>query len=149
MQHCFSYGCNMSSRQMALRCPSAVVMSVAWLPDYRLTFPRRCSEWAGGVAGLVADEDGRVEGVVWEMREPDLAALDAYEGIAEREYIRERVQVHLADGKDLAVWAYFAVPEEGGPFFPGSAYLNTMIAGAIEHGLSATWLHRLREVRSQ
>jgi gamma-glutamylcyclotransferase (GGCT)/AIG2-like uncharacterized protein YtfP len=132
---------------MRQRCPSHIVIGPAVLHGYRLTFPRRGRNWAGGVAGIVRDEHAVVRGALYRLSPDDLRALDAMEGVAHDRYRRVDVIVRTSDGRELAAIAYEAVPEPGGPFEPHATYLNAMIAGARDHGIdegvlldAAQWL---------
>jgi gamma-glutamylcyclotransferase (GGCT)/AIG2-like uncharacterized protein YtfP len=53
------------------------------------------------------DRGDVVHGVLLEIDDSALADLDAYEGIAEELYVRERCTVQLDDGTTAAAWIYF------------------------------------------
>ena len=136
----FAYGCNINRAHMAGICPGAAVLGSAVLVGHRLVFPRRCTEWRGGVAGLAPDRQGRVEGVLWSIVDDDLAALDDYEDVDEGHYTRSLVEVRRGDGSGFEAWTYFAVAQRGGPFLPAAPYVKAMLAGATENCLSAGWV---------
>ena len=149
--HYFAYGSNLSVRQMAARCPAARVVGAAVLRGYRLCFPRRGSNWPGGVAGIVEDAQGVVEGAVYRMTEACVATLDACEGVDEGRYDRAAVRVEMRGEYDesrevsatLDAFSYVARVEPGGPFTPSPQYVRTMIEGAREHRLSDAYLATL------
>ena len=68
----FSYGMNTNSTQMARRCPDSVCLGPARLPNYQLVFR--------GVADIEPAPDTWCDGVLWEISERDLDALDVLEG---------------------------------------------------------------------
>lgn len=134
---------------MQRRCPASVTVSRAILPGYRLGFPRPSSHWqGGGVAGIVADDHGHIEGAVYQLSNTDVATLDIYEGVAEGEYTQVFVQVKLDDGRWLKVMTYQASTVPGGPFAPSTSYLTTIIEGARNHQLSGAWIEHLQQLDS-
>lgn len=67
---------------------------------------------AGSYPAAVPDDDGRVRGEVYRLREParSLPVLDRYEGRTpdgEGLYRREEVDVRMDDGESLTAWVYF------------------------------------------
>ncbi len=142
----YAYGSNLSARQMVRRCPSSRFESRAILRGHRLVFPRTCQEWGGGVAGIVPDSEAQVEGVVWSLTESDLARLDEYEGLGEGQYTRDRVEVARPDESRVCVWTYIAVPEGAGDFAPPGKYVQTILEGGKEHGLSQAWIAQIERL---
>jgi gamma-glutamylcyclotransferase (GGCT)/AIG2-like uncharacterized protein YtfP len=145
----FAYGSNMNRAQMVRRCPQSRSVSRAVLDGFSLEFPRVCDEWGGGVAGIEPDEQATVEGVLWQISADDLASLDGYEGIDEGEYTRCRVNVTQPDGGSVEAWTYLAVAQAGAPFAPPPRYVQTMVTGAREHGLSPQWVARLESMAGE
>ena len=143
MDRYFAYGSNLDPAQMARRCPDSRFLCRADLPDYRLCYPRPSDTWGGGVAGVEAMPDAAVEGVVYEVSERDLAALDRCECIDAGHYTRRRVRVTAEDGRELEVWTYFAVPCPQGSPLPSRRYVDTILRGARHHRLSEGYLARL------
>ena len=143
----FAYGSNLDPLQMARRCPSARVVCLATLTGHRLTFPRPCASWDGGVAGIEPCDGAHcVECVVYDLCDDDVAALDRYEGVAEGDYTRRQVTVTTSDGRRLEVLTYFANPHEQGPCAPSSRYLGALIRGARHHGLPSTYIAALENI---
>lgn len=140
----FAYGSNLNKRQMRRRCPDSRVVSQAVLHGYRLMFPRSDGQWKGGVASIEPDESAHVEGAVYELCDGDIRSLDRYEAVADGEYDRADIWVTLPDDRELQVYTYVATPEPGGPFTPSPGYLQAILEGAREHGLSAQWIDCLR-----
>jgi len=52
----FAYGSNLDFAQMRDRCPSALFVAIAKLPDHRLAFTRKSIKRACGVADAVPEE---------------------------------------------------------------------------------------------
>ena len=146
MHRYFAYGSNLEPVQMKRRCPSHRVVGRATLPGHRLVFPVRSGgDWGGGVAGIEPCDapDATVHGVLFEVDDADLAALDRYEAVAEGMYRRERVTVHLEDGGATESWTYYATPDPTGPSPPSRRYLNAILAGARHHGLPGSYVETL------
>ena len=133
---------------MVSRCPSAKFVGKAILEGYRVTFPRMSVRWQGGAASVEPDGNGCVEGVVYEMDEIDFESLDRFEGVAKNRYYRCSLPVLLADGRTLEPEVYVANPEAGAPFPPDPGYLNQMVVGAQEHGLSEMYTTMLKAIET-
>jgi len=68
----FAYGMNTNPREMALRCPGAISLGRAQLIDHSFRFAQH--------ADVELCEGSYVEGVLWEINEDHLRALDSLEG---------------------------------------------------------------------
>jgi gamma-glutamylcyclotransferase len=131
----FAYGSNMDWGQMKNRCPSARFVGVAKLPDHRLAFTRRSVNLRCGVADAVREVGRNVWGVVFELSELDVGALDMSEGYRpgreQNSYWRRECMAFL-DGDDdrpVAAEAYFA-DRELNPPLPNQAYKDLILSGA-------------------
>jgi gamma-glutamylcyclotransferase (GGCT)/AIG2-like uncharacterized protein YtfP len=149
----FAYGSNLDPDQMRQRCPGHRVAGLAALQDHRLGFPLYSGDWGGGVAGLSHAHGGKVWGMVYELTEADLAALDAYEGWKgvgnqHNVYDRETVTVDLVRPDDGSVprrvRAYTYFPRTFNPSPPSRRYLETVLRGARHHRLPEDYVERLR-----
>ncbi len=103
----FAYGSNLGARRFRRRCPGATVIGRARLPDHQLAFTRYSRHERGGVADIVPQPGASVWGVLYEIDEACLGALDDYEG-APRAYRREAVRVIDDAGEEREVLAYAA-----------------------------------------
>lgn len=130
----FAYGSNLCVRQMALRCPGASNPRRAVLADHDWLINQR------GVATVEPFDGTQVHGVVWQVSDHDLDALDSAEGVPER-YSRNRLIVQTDDGPSDA-WVYIDHRVNPGPPRPG--YLERIIDGAEHHGLPQRWIDFLR-----
>jgi gamma-glutamylcyclotransferase (GGCT)/AIG2-like uncharacterized protein YtfP len=139
----FAYGSNMDPDQMAERTPGGRSLGAALLRGYRLTFTRDSPAWGGGVGHIEADPASEVWGVLWELSDEHLAALDLYEGIDVGAYVRDVVTVSF-DGRDVEAQVYFAIPR--GYKKPSKKYLSALIRGAEAHGCPDDYVEELRRV---
>ena len=133
----FAYGSNMDPTQMEARCPSAKAMGFACLEGHVLCFPRRSKNRNCGVSSIEPRAGHETWGVVYEVSDADLFALDKNEGYrpdrnpAENAYNRIFLTVNLG-GKPIEVETYVAVPQEGS-HLPNAAYLRHLRDGVAHH----------------
>ena len=143
----FAYGSNMHPGQMKQRCPGCSFVAAARLRDHRLAFTRPWGAWDGdGVADILHSEGSVVEGVVWEIAEEHRRTLDRYEEYPTA-YDRKDVVVETFDGRTLTAFAYFARPL--GSFRPGRRYLQSLVDGAMAHGLSPEYVASLEAIPTE
>lgn len=76
----FAYASNMASAVIARLSPRHRYLGVACLADYRLAFTRRSVRSGTGVADVVWAPGKHVWGVLYEISEDELAAIDRKEG---------------------------------------------------------------------
>lgn len=147
----FAYGSNMNWTQMQDRCPSARVIGVARLPDHRLAFRRTSVKRACGVADAVFETGQSVWGVVFEISELDVIALDKSEGHRpgreRNSYWRRERMVFLGgnDGRPVAVETYFGEPESDPPP-PSQAYMALILSGARHWHLPDDYVAELEAI---
>lgn len=146
----FAYGSNMSDEQIRERCPSHRFVCVAQLRDYRLAFTRRSEKRGCGVADVVAAQDESVWGVVFEMTEADLAALDRNEGVHLKPpaYVRKSVQVISGDQSVDAI-TYEVFAKSASQHAPNAHYLGLITAGARKWGLPEDYQEALAQIATQ
>ncbi|MEB3050378.1 poly-gamma-glutamate hydrolase family protein [Mycolicibacter sp. MYC123] len=130
----FAYGSNLCTQQMMRRCPHASDPIPATLADHDWLINER------GVATVEPFPGSRVHGVLWQVSDDDLAALDRAEGVPER-YRRDRLTVHTAAGPAPA-WVYVDHRVQPGP--PRDGYLERIIGAAADHALPSSWIEFLR-----
>ena len=151
----FAFGSNLDPSQMARRCPGHTVVGMAALRDHRLVFPLTSHDWGGGVAGVQPLHGPTVFGVVYELKDDDLAALDGYEGFratGDQHNVYDRVSVYVDlvrpdDGsftRRLRAWIYLARPANPAP--PSRRYLDAIVSGAKHHRLPEEYLAQLATI---
>ncbi|WMJ86754.1 gamma-glutamylcyclotransferase family protein [Anaerocolumna sp. MB42-C2] len=123
-----AYGSNLNLKQMVHRCPTARVVGVSEMKDYRLLFR---GAHAGAVATVEPFKGGRVPVLVWETTPADEASLDRYEGWPFL-YRKETVRVKLK-GKSIKAFVY--IMNDGRPLgMPSCYYYNTIMEGYKDAG---------------
>lgn len=138
----FAYGSNMDPGQMKHRGLRVLAVTGAVLDGYRLEFdfPAR-SRWLGGAADVVGSEGDRVEGALYTLA-THVSAMDPWEGGYRRVPVEVRV---MATGETVLAWTYVVV-ERGPAMTPSEVYVEQMIVGARELGLSPGYLGMLEDL---
>ncbi len=133
----FAYGSNLDCNQMRERCPSAQFKFKAKLSNYRLGFTWRSKNRGCGVADAVENSGSDIWGVVYEINDNDISALDKFEGFRskvnpnENDYFREECTVleESQQNNPIKVFIYFVQNPEG-PFPTSVEYKNLLVTGA-------------------
>lgn len=125
----FAYGMNTNLNEMSYRCPAARCLGPAVLPGYRFRF--------AGCADVVPDPSSSVDGVLWELTQDCMAALDILEGYPHF-YNSEEV---LVEHDDRIVYAEVYYMNPGHPdSAPSDGYLSMVAQGYEQCGVSTTQL---------
>ena len=85
----FAYGSNLHLKQMKRRCPNSKYVGLARLVNYRWQINER------GYANVIDAEGHWVDGLVYEINEPDEAKLDVNEGVSKNAYTKRHMKVDL------------------------------------------------------
>lgn len=137
----FSYGSNMSPRQMARRCPGARPVGVAVLDHWRFQITTR------GAANIFPSRGSCVHGVLWRVELRHLFVLDQWEGVAHGAYQRRRVRVRLEGGAERSAFTYVSTHRVNG--VPKPAYMESAIlVGARAFGFPEEVIAELASWRS-
>jgi gamma-glutamylcyclotransferase (GGCT)/AIG2-like uncharacterized protein YtfP len=143
----FAYGSNMDLAQMQRRCPDSRLIGPAFLNGWRLTFDKNSPLWGGGIADIVKDENSQVWGLLYEVSEDDLKALDTYEGAPDF-YRRVKVTVIDSEAASHKALAYEVVNKEN--FTPPSAeYLNIIKSAAEKFNFPDSYKEELDKIEMQ
>jgi len=151
----FAYGSNLDPDQMQSRCPGATVVGLAALHDHRVVFPLYSNTWRGGVSSIQLAHGSTVWGMLFDLSEEQLRALDGFEGFRgpgdqHNVYDREQITVELTRPDDgsfprrVRAWAYVARPSNPSP--PSRRYLETVLRGARHHRLPEEYIAKLAAV---
>jgi gamma-glutamylcyclotransferase (GGCT)/AIG2-like uncharacterized protein YtfP len=139
----FAYGSNMASEVIVRACPRHRFSGVARLDRHRLAFTRRSIRTGTGVADVVPAENESVFGVLYEVDEQELAALDRKEGYGWA-YIRiTRPVVVEAGGPDQIAAIYTVRVKELAEVRPSRQYLDRLIAAGCERRLPEEYIDKL------
>ena len=139
----FAYASNMSAPVMDAACPGHRFLGPARLPSHRLAFTRRSVRTGTGVADIVDDPASAVWGVLYELAEGELGALDRKEG-AGWAYERREVHVHLDDARAArSAVAYVVMQKSALEIPPSDDYARRLVDAGRERGLPADYLAAL------
>lgn len=141
----FAFGADMQSEALADLLGHSVQGRRARLPSFRLAFTARSEDWEGGIADIVREEGSDVEGVVFELSPADELRMGFAEGLVEGPYRRRRVQVELEDGTEVDAVAREVARKEP-HVAPSAPYLDALVSGAIEQGLSEGYIDFLMQL---
>jgi gamma-glutamylcyclotransferase len=142
----FAYGSNLSTDFIRDYTPSAAFVMKADLPNYKVEFRHYSKDLGGGISSIIETPGALVKGVIYEVEESELEALDILESVPEGTYRRDS---YCVMGED-AQWhraELYRVSIPSGPYTPSRAYVDFMIAGAREHGLDADYIENLVAIR--
>ena len=138
----FAYGSNMSTAYIRDYCPSATFIMRASLPNYEIQFRRYSTDLKGGISSIIETPGQMVQGVLYDIEEAELDALDILEDVPQGIYLRETFLVLGEDGAwyqgDL-----YRVANPAGPYTPSKKYVDFMVTGAKEHGIDAAYTAKL------
>jgi gamma-glutamylcyclotransferase (GGCT)/AIG2-like uncharacterized protein YtfP len=108
----FAYGSNMNIKRMEARGVRFSNRLKACLSGYNLKFNKISTRSAGeGVANIVKEENGIVEGVLYEITKEGIENLDKHEKYP-FEYDRRLFSVRLINGIEHKAHVYIAQPDK-------------------------------------
>ncbi len=142
MNRVFAFGSNMNLRQMFTRCPNATLRGPAVLRDFRIGFGGYSRRWNGAVATIVQDAGSRCYGLLFELTNADLAALDGFEGVPVS-YERITVPVRRSGAKRAQRSFAYRLCEhddDARPGVPSAEYLGVIWDAYREWGFDAAGL---------
>jgi hypothetical protein len=129
-----AYGSNLNLEQMALRCPTAKVVGMSVIHNWRLLFR---GAPGSAVATVERFRGSQAPIMVWELQLADEAALDHYEGYPHL-YRKETVRIRL-NGKLVSAMIY--IMNEGYPLGqPNEYYFNLIQDGYNSAGFDSSIL---------
>ena len=120
----FAYGMNTNLEQMAARCPGAVCLGPAWITDYALVFRY--------FADIEPAAGNWCDGVLWEITDDNLAALDRLEGHPWH-YTRFSVLVHTDRGSDTAL--VYQMVDQSFEQAPSGHYYRMVSEGYVQNNV--------------
>ncbi|HEX4482343.1 MAG TPA: gamma-glutamylcyclotransferase family protein [Solirubrobacteraceae bacterium] len=139
----FAYGSNMDAATMERHCPDYRVLGAAELRDHRLGFTRRSKRTGTGVADILPAPGESVWGVLYDLDDSQLAAIDEKEGNGWA-YQRKLLTVLLHDRAVVhEAHAYAVIVPDDAHVPPSAEYLGLIRAAARSRGLPAEYLARL------
>jgi len=134
----FAYGMNTNATEMARRCPTSVMIGRGWLENYSLVFRT--------YADIEPAPEGRCWGVIWELGESDLKALDQLEGYPYH-YTRFSVVAHTEFGPEVCL--VYQMVDQDYYAGPSAGYLSCIQEGYRTHGVPQDQLEIVQHFQSE
>ncbi|MCB2291334.1 gamma-glutamylcyclotransferase [Clostridium sp. CS001] len=119
-----------------------VVLGIGKLEKYKLAFTKKSAKWKGGVLDVVDSRDkDYVLGLVIEVSDRALRAIDRREGVSNGAYARKTVSVNLA-GEMVEVIVYTVVNKERSGVKASEEYISKVEAGMREEGFPEEYINK-------
>jgi gamma-glutamylcyclotransferase len=132
------------AREHGYALPDFAAAVPARLDGYRLAFDVQSRFWGGAVASLREAPGEAVEGLALPLSGDARGLVDHKEGAISGLYAPFSVAVTpLAGGEPIAAVAYRAARPLAAELPPSRAFVETVVRGARDSGLSAAWVERL------
>jgi len=142
----YAYGSNLSTRYVRRYCPSAVFVMKADLPNFQVEFRHYSENRQGGISSIIETPGELVQGVLYAVPKQEIIDLDILESVPQGLYRRDTFLVLGEDGEWRRADLY-RVSVPAGPYTPSKGYVDDMIEGAREHGLTPEYTERLVALR--
>ncbi len=143
----FVYTCNIMKDLIDKRGIEYQSAEGATLEGYQFVFTKPSMRQANkGYPGLMKREGVRVEGVLYEMEEGEVAKLDKYEGLLDDPPRSKRVPVTVElvkDGTKVETEMHFALQSKEG-LRPSDLYIRRLLSGVETYGLSEEYAEYLK-----
>ena len=141
----FAYGSNLSPKFLKTHCPSAEFLMRAVLPNFRVEFRYFSNKRNRGISSIIPYPGKLTRGVIYEVPEEEMEALDIVESVPQGLYVRETFLVLGEDGEPYHADLYRVVNPEG-PFTPAKSYVELMLDGAETFELDEEYVEELRKL---
>lgn len=140
---CFAYGSNMSEGRLGARITGYRAIGIGYIVDKVVVCNKR-SQDGSAKANLVTSDGDSVWGVLFEIPEDQVDALDRAEG----GYTKKPYQVVLSEGDEKAAEAYVSQDLTDEPV-PYDWYKEHIVEGAREHSLPEDYIRTLEMLPSK
>jgi hypothetical protein len=147
----FAYGSNMNPGQISSRCFKPEACAVARLPGHELSFYGASRRWDGGEATITPKAEEDVWGVVYKLTLTDSERLDSWQDVrldGTGAYFHYPTVVTDAEGNEYPVLLYKRFLS-GETSSPSEEYMETVIAGALFHGLPSVYVESLKSIATR
>lgn len=138
----FGYGSNLRASFVTELMPSATLVMKAYLPNYEVQWRAWSEPFGGGISSICEAPGEIVQGVIYQCAENELEKLDYIPGIYVPKYKRETYVVLGEDGEWHSVELY-RLWELKGPFPPSRPYVEGMLEGAKQVGVSPEYIEKI------
>ncbi len=106
------------------------VLGIGKLKDYRLAFTRRSIKWGGGSLDIIESPGDYVLGVVYEIPEEGITALNRREGAQPFANYHRKIDLKVElNNEETDVFAYTVVDKDLKEIAPPQAYFDAVYEG--------------------
>ena len=144
-----AYGSNLNIPQMRWRCPSARIIGISEIPDYRLLFK---GSQSGAYLTIEPSQGDSVPVGVWEVTAEDELALDHYEGYPKFYYKAEMELpvTGIRSGRTRMRTVFVYIMDESRPFgIPAKYYVDTCRQGYRAFGFDQNKLTEAIQISAE
>ena len=138
----FGYGSSLRAGSVTDILPSAKFVMKGYLPNYEVQWREWSEKYGGGISCINEAPGEIVQGAIYECNEDEIEKLDYVPGVYVPKYKRETFVVLGEDGKWHSVELY-RLWELKGPFPPSRKYVEGMLEGAKQIGLSPDYVEKI------
>lgn len=144
----FAYGSNADPERFRSRVGPWSSRQLAWLDDYRLRFANSVRSEGGGGAVVDECEGAVVDGVLFEISEEQMTAMDREEFDPTRDQAGSgrRLSLDVRTAAGIVRAELYSVEDDGGRCAPSAVYLGHILTGLEAAGHSNEVLERVRAV---
>ena len=144
-----AYGSNLNIEQMKFRCPTAKVVGISEIRDYRLLFK---GSQTGAYLTIEPKKGARVPVAVWEVTADDELSLDRYEGYPNF-YYKTEVEIPvicISDRRVRKLKAFiYIMHEEREIGVPSQRYVDVCLDGYEAFGFDENYLYEALNISLQ
>lgn len=140
-QRYFAYCTLLDREEMRRSCPGARAGDTGWITGWRVGFGSYGDAGPGGGCHLFPAPEHTVYGLLYELDDDEMRALDTISGVDKGYYDRLDLQVELAGGGTVPSITY-VIPNPG-PFHPSESYTVPILSGARDLGLPEEYIREL------
>lgn len=160
----FAYGSNLNAKAVAEWCkhhglkpPAMKNLRAAVLDNYRMCFPIFSEYWGGGIGDIEYDPGKYVQGALVNLTEAEMETLHQKVGrkldangkdVGTYKLIQITV-TPLGKGTPVEAWTYQGVNVEKYHIPPTQYYMDLVLQGAYQVGLSMMWIAYLQSFSTQ
>ncbi|QSZ28052.1 gamma-glutamylcyclotransferase [Aceticella autotrophica] len=143
----FAYDSNMDEERIRKRGVNFNERIYGFIKGWRLAFNKVASENPNeGYANIEKDDNGIVEGILYQIKEDGLKNLDRCEGVPDH-YTREELEVLLGNKEKVAAYVYIANKGKvNDKLKPSKEYLSHLLKGCDL--LSEIYCNKLRNIET-
>ncbi|MFT8736845.1 MAG: gamma-glutamylcyclotransferase family protein [Zymomonas mobilis] len=144
----FAYGANMNTER---NCHKAKILTVARLPDHKLSFYAHSDIWDGGAETLIPAAGEDLWGIVYKLAAMDSDVLDIRQNAKQDgtgSYFHTPEDVMGIDGQIYSVLVYKKAAL-GNAEQPSDEQMADIIASAEKHGLPSEYIDGLKEITTK